>query len=106
MERRCHDRLSVFSKAGLRHGGKPQDVLLLDISRTGVRILLPEGHALELEELVAVKLGILPALVGKVMRSEGRVAGIALVDKLHPSVVQTVREYCRGGDMGDFARAS
>lgn len=106
MERRCHPRLSVFSRAGLSHDGQPQEILLLDMSRTGARILLAEGQSLAMGEVIAIKLGVLPAFVGKVMRSQGRMAGIALVDKLHPSVVAAARQYCRGGELGDLARAS
>lgn len=106
MERREHPRISVFSKAGLRDGKAPQDILLLDMSRTGARILLTEGRSLRLGQLIAIKLGVLPSFVGRVTRSEGRVAGIALVDKLHPSVVESARQYCRGGELGDLARAS
>jgi hypothetical protein len=105
MERRVHPRITVFSKAGLRDGGEPQDILLLDMSRTGARILLTEGQSLKLGQLIAIKLGVLPSFVGRVTRSEGRVAGIALVDKLHPSVVESARQYCRGGELGDLARA-
>lgn len=106
MERREHPRITVFSKAGLRHGGEPQDILLLDMSRTGARILMSEGGSLKMGQLIAIKLGVLPSFVGRVTRSEGRVFGIALVDKLHPTVVESARQYCRGGELGDLARAS
>ncbi|WP_435417113.1 PilZ domain-containing protein [Parerythrobacter aurantius] len=104
MERRTHPRITVFSKAGLRDGQCPQDILLLDMSRTGARILLAEGHALAMGQLIAIKLGVLPTFVGRVTRTEGRVFGIALVDKLHPSVVESAHQYCRGGDLGELAR--
>lgn len=106
MERREHPRISVFSKAGLRDGKVPQDILLLDMSRTGARILLPEGQSLTMGQLIAIKLGVLPTFVGRVTRAEGRMFGIALVDKLHPSVVESARQFCRGGELGDLARAS
>lgn len=106
MDKRIHPRITVFTRASLRAAGLPRDILLLDISRTGARILLPEGETLALGQTIAVKLGVLPSFIGKVMRSEGRVAGVALVDKLHPSVVEAARQYCRGGDLGDLARAS
>jgi PilZ domain len=106
MERRNHPRITIFSKAGIRGDGGPQDILLLDMSRTGARILLAEGVSLALGQLIAINFGVLPSFVGRVTRSEGRIAGIALVDKLHPSVVESVRQYCRGGELGDLARAS
>lgn len=106
MERREHPRITVFSKAGLRDGKQPQDILLLDMSRTGARILLAEGQSLAMGQLIAIKLGVLPSFVGRVARTEGRVFGIALVDKLHPTVVESARQYCRGGELGELARAS
>lgn len=106
MERRNHPRLTVFSKAGLRAGGNECDILLLDMSRTGARVLMPEGEALEMDQMIAIKLGVLPAFIGKVTRLEDRVAGIALVDKLHPTVVESARQYCRGGELGELARSA
>jgi len=104
MERRNHPRLTVFSKAGLRSGETGCDILLLDMSRTGARVLLPQGEGLEMGQMIAIKLGVLPAFVGKVTRLDDRVAGIALVDKQHPSVVESVSQYCRKGDLGEMAR--
>ncbi|UIP07945.1 PilZ domain-containing protein [Erythrobacter sp. SDW2] len=105
MERRTYPRITIFSKAGLRDGKTPQDILLLDMSRTGARILVGEGQSLALGQLIAIKLGVLPSFVGRVTRTEGRVFGIALVDKLHPTVVESARQYCRGGELGELARA-
>lgn len=104
MERRGHPRLTVFSKAGLRTGGNETDILLLDMSRTGARIMLPEGESLEMDAMIAIKLGVLPAFVGRIKRLEGRVCGVELVDKLHPSVVESARQFCRGGELGELAR--
>ena len=106
MERRIHPRITVFCKAGMRDGEAPQDILLLDMSRTGARILLGDGQSLRMGQLIAIKLGVLPSFVGRVARIEGRMFGIALVDKLHPTVVESARQYCRGGELGDLARAS
>lgn len=106
MERRIAARMSVFSKAALRIGEDRTDVLLLDISRTGARLLMPDGQILLRGQTVAIKIGRLPSLIGHVVRCEGRVAGVVLVDKLHPSLVDCIRQFCRTGDFGEYARAS
>lgn len=106
MERRIETRMSVFSKVALRIGDEGTDVLLLDISRTGARLLMAEGQVLIEGQTVAMKMGVLPALIGHVVRCEGRVAGVALVDKLHPSLVDSIRQFCRTGEYGEYARAS
>ena len=104
MERRGHPRLTVFSKVGLNAPGADADVLLLDMSRTGARIMLPKGASLEMGAMIAIKLGVLPAFVGRINRLDGQVCGVALVDKLHPTVVESARQYCRGGELGEMAR--
>ena len=106
MERRIEARMSVFSKVTLRIGEDRTDVLLLDISRTGARLLMPQGQVLMRGQSVALKMGVLPALIGHVVRCEGRVAGIVLTNKLHPSLVESIRQFCRTGDFGDYARVS
>ena len=98
--------MTVFSKAGLHTRGIESEILLLDISRTGARILLPAGEELELSAVVAIKLGVLPAFVGRVNRIDGRVCGIVLVDKQHPTVVESARQFCRSSELGQLARSA
>ncbi|RZV32336.1 MAG: PilZ domain-containing protein [Sphingomonadaceae bacterium] len=104
MDRRRHPRITIFSTAGLHCGGTVADILLLDLSRSGARILLPDDRSLEMNQALAIKLGILPALVGYVSRREDRVYGISLVDTLHPSVVKAARQYCREGEPGELGQ--
>ena len=104
MERRSYPRITVFSKAGLHTSGTESDILLLDMSRTGARIMMPAGKELAMDTTVAIKLGVLPTFVGRVNRIDGRVCGVQLVDKLHPTVVECARQFCRGGELGELAR--
>ena len=104
MERRSCPRITVFTKAGLYTSDADSEILLLDMSRTGARIMMPVGEQLVVQALVAIKLGVLPAFIGRVTRIDGRVAGVELVDKLHPTVVESAHQYCRGGELGELAR--
>ncbi|WP_284126006.1 PilZ domain-containing protein [Parerythrobacter aestuarii] len=97
MERRKHPRRSVLSQVGAYASEQHQNVVLMDISRNGARILLPVGSKPAIQDTVALKMGVMPTIMGKVSRVQGRIAGVEFTNVLHPSLVASAKRLCEEG---------
>lgn len=97
MERRQHARRSVLSQVGAFAGEEHKTVVLMDISRNGARILLPVGTKVANDDNVALKMGAMPTIIGKVARVEGRIVGLEFTNVLHPSLVASAKRLCEEG---------